>query len=79
MLKVKKFIVFHLVFKSSTLLVITSFSYIEWKTCPDDIRSTSGFHIFLGANSFFHSLRNQTIIARSSTEAKYRDLAYITK
>lgn len=43
---------------------------------PSDHRSTTEFCIFHGSNQIIWSSKKQHIVARSSTEAEYRSLAY---
>lgn len=47
-----------------------------WISDKDDSRSQYGFAIFHGCNLISWTSRKQKVVARSSTEAEYRSLAY---
>jgi Reverse transcriptase (RNA-dependent DNA polymerase) len=63
---------------SPSSLTITVFSDSYWAGCSDDHKSTTGYLVFLSNNLISWSPKKQTIVACSSTEAKYRGLATIT-
>ena len=48
---------------------------MDWPSNLDDRKSVSGICIFLGGNLITWSSQKQKVVARSSTEAKYRALA----
>lgn len=58
-----------------TPLTLTAFSDADWGSDPDDRKSTSGSLIYLGPNLVSWWFKKQTLVARSSSEAKYRNLA----
>ncbi|KAK6144592.1 hypothetical protein DH2020_021412 [Rehmannia glutinosa] len=63
-------------FIQSDSLIVTAFCDADWGSDLDDRRSTSGFCVFMGKNLVSWSSKKQALVSRSSTEAKYRSLAY---
>jgi len=61
--------------KCPTNLNITGFSDADWASDIDDIRSTTGYCVFLGGNLISWQSKKQQVISRSSSEAEYRGLA----
>ncbi|CAH9066573.1 unnamed protein product [Cuscuta epithymum] len=57
-------------------LSISAFCDADWASDPTDRKSTSGSCVFLGSNIISWWSRKQLCVARSSTEAEYRILAY---
>jgi hypothetical protein len=63
----------HITKSGSSLL--SAFSDADWVGNPDDRHSTSGYTIFLGNNLISWSSRKHQSVSRSSTEAKYKEVA----
>lgn len=49
--------------------------WVDWAGDLDDHRSTMGACIFMGPNLIAWTAKKQSIVSRSSSEAKYRALA----
>ena len=62
---------FFFFFLSKSSLTFHAFCDSDWVGGPDDRRSTTGFGIFLGSCLVSWSGKKQSVVARSSTEAKY--------
>jgi hypothetical protein len=58
--------------RSTDLAVYTD---TDWAGCPDTLRSTSGYAVFLGDNLVSWSVKWQTVVSRSSAEAEYHAIA----
>ncbi|XP_021837772.2 uncharacterized mitochondrial protein AtMg00810-like [Spinacia oleracea] len=56
--------------------IMIAYSDADWAGCPDSCRSTTGYAIFLGGNLIFWRSKKQPTVSKSSTEAKYRVVAY---
>ncbi|KAB2629181.1 hypothetical protein D8674_033976 [Pyrus ussuriensis x Pyrus communis] len=56
---------------------LNAFSDADYAGNPDTRHSTGGFCIYLGTNLISWSSKKQKTVSRSSTEAEYRQLAYI--
>jgi hypothetical protein len=54
---------------------LIAYSDINWASCPDTRRSTSGLCIFYGGNLVSWSSKHQNTVSRSSTEVEYRGVA----
>ena len=51
------------------------FSYTDWAGSPNDRRSTTGYCTFVGGNIVTWKSKKQSVVAKSSAEAKYRTVA----
>ncbi|PKU77708.1 Retrovirus-related Pol polyprotein from transposon TNT 1-94 [Dendrobium catenatum] len=60
---------------SRSSLSLTGYVDADWASNPQDRSSISGFCNFLGQSPISWQAKNQSTIARSSTEAEYRALA----
>ena len=58
----------------STLLSLLLFFGADWAGDPTDRRSTTGYYFLLSSSLISWLGKKQTLMARSSTEAKYRAL-----
>ncbi|GJW46738.1 ribonuclease H-like domain-containing protein, partial [Tanacetum coccineum] len=63
-------------FSSSTTSLV-AYSDVDWVGCPTTRRLTLGYCVFLGNNLLFWSSKRQSMISRSSVEAKYRGVANV--
>ncbi|GKD80842.1 ribonuclease H-like domain-containing protein, partial [Tanacetum coccineum] len=61
-------------FSSSTTNLV-AYSNVDWASCPNTRRSTSGYYIFLGNNLLSWSSKRQLTLSHSSAEAEYRSVA----
>ncbi|XP_020689835.1 uncharacterized protein LOC110104890 [Dendrobium catenatum] len=57
---------------------LRSYTYADWAANTADMKSMSDFCTFLGSNIVSWSVKKQTTIARSSTEAEYKSLSSAT-
>lgn len=65
-----------LFFAGSTTSKSRAFLDSDWASCPSTKWLTMGFSIYLGDSLISWKTKKQRTIARSSTEVKYRALAY---
>ncbi|PKU82617.1 putative mitochondrial protein [Dendrobium catenatum] len=65
----------HGLFLPKTELLLSAYSDSDWAGDQLDRKSTTGYCIFLGAALLSWSVKKQTTVARSSTEAEYRSMA----
>lgn len=66
----------HDMFHKSSALTLTAYADANYTRDPDDRRSTGSYCLYLGSNLVSWSSKKQDGVSRSSTEAKYCQLAY---
>jgi len=64
-----------LLFSNNNHLRIEAFTYANWARAPDDMSSTSGHYTYIGGNQVTWESKKQSVVARSTAEAKYRAMA----
>lgn len=55
-----------------------AYSYVDWVTRPDDLRSQGAFCIYFNSNLILWSPRYQNTLSRLSAESEYQSLACTT-
>ncbi|CAM8947425.1 unnamed protein product [Rhodiola kirilowii] len=65
-------------FKPSSSTDLVAFTDAGWLSDPTDLHSQHGFAVFYGGNLVSWASRKQKVVARSSTEAEYRAIAFGT-
>lgn len=68
---------YDLTLKKSNSLALIGFCDADLGNNIDDRKSTSSSCVFLGPNLVSWAFKKQSVVARSTTEAKYRRLANI--
>ncbi|XP_021774358.1 uncharacterized protein LOC110738302 [Chenopodium quinoa] len=56
---------------------LISYTDVDWGSCPDTQRSTSGYYVYLGDNLVLWTAKRQANLSRSSAEAEYRGVANV--
>ena len=70
---------FHgLYFSSQSSLQLRAYTDVDWTNDPTDRRSTTSYCFLLDTSIISWRSKKQTVVARFSTEAKYRALADTT-
>ena len=65
-------------FSSHSSLIVQTYSDADWAGDPTDRRSTTGYCFLQGDSLIPWKSKKQTVVTRSSTEARYRALAATT-
>nr|KYP74196.1 hypothetical protein KK1_006865 [Cajanus cajan] len=63
-----------LLFEKSHNLHLIDYCDSDWASDQDDMRSTSGYCLFLGSNMISWMAKKQQVVSRSSIEAEYKSL-----
>ncbi|KAL5559464.1 hypothetical protein UlMin_035675 [Ulmus minor] len=66
------------ILRKTNTLSLTWYSDADWGNDLDNIRSTTGYCIFLGDSLVSWSSMKHSVVSRSTTEAEYRSLAKAT-
>ena len=63
---------------SSSSLALQGYTNVDWASCSDDRKNTSGYCLFLRPNLISQSSSKQKIVSQSNVESKYRSLTFLT-
>ena len=67
-----------LFYRSSGHLRIEGYTDADWVGLPSDRKSITGYYTFIGGNFVTWRSKKQSVVARSSAEAKYHAMAQTT-
>lgn len=68
-----------MLYRPSSILTVTRFSYADWAdNCIDRRSTSSGHHTFVGGNLVTWHNKKQNVVAHSSAEAEYHAMAHTT-
>jgi hypothetical protein len=62
-------------FKASKHLNVEGYCDADWASCRDDLRSTSGYCVFVGGNLVSWRSKKQAMVSRSTAEVEHRAMA----
>lgn len=53
---------------------LSSYTDVDWASCPDNKHNTSGHNTFPGPNLISWAFSKQKVVSHSNTESEYRGL-----
>jgi hypothetical protein len=65
-------------YRSTKYFRLIGYTDSNWASCMDDKKSTSGYSFSMGSTTFAWSIKKQSTISLSTTEAEYKVVATIT-